>query len=59
MKVLHIINNLLAGGAEKLIVDTLPIYNEKGITADLLVQEKRRSITAKTTSLTILQDIFY
>lgn len=43
MKVLHIINNLLAGGAEKLIVDTLPIYNEKGITADLLVFTQNNS----------------
>ena len=43
MKVLHIINNLGAGGAEKLIVDTLPIYNQKGITADLLVFTQKNS----------------
>ena len=43
MKVLHIINNLGAGGAEKLIVDTLPIYNQKGITTDLLVLTQKNS----------------
>ena len=28
MKVLHIINSLATGGAEKLIIDSLPLYNE-------------------------------
>jgi len=37
MKVLHVIGNLGLGGAEKLILDTLPIYNEKGYDVDLLV----------------------
>ena len=44
MKVLHIINNLGAGGSEKLIVDTLPIYNQKGITVDLLVLTQTNSV---------------
>lgn len=37
MKILHIINSLGTGGAEKLILDTLPLYKEKGIEVDLLV----------------------
>lgn len=37
MKILHIINSLATGGAEKLIVETLPLYREKGIVADLLL----------------------
>ncbi|MFB9120875.1 glycosyltransferase family 4 protein [Bergeyella porcorum] len=35
MKILHIINSLHTGGAEKLVVDTLPLFEEKGITVDL------------------------
>lgn len=37
MKILHIINSLATGGAEKLIVETLPLYNEKGIETDVLL----------------------
>ena len=37
MKILHIINNLNTGGAEKLLLETLPIYNKEGITVDLLL----------------------
>ncbi len=37
MKVLQIINNLGTGGAEKLLLDSLFIYREKGIEMDLLV----------------------
>lgn len=37
MKILHIINSLATGGAEKLILETLPLYNAQEITADLLV----------------------
>lgn len=37
MKILHIINSLATGGAEKLLLETLPLYNQKGIKADLLV----------------------
>jgi len=37
MKVLHIINSLATGGAEKLILDTLPLYADKGIEVDLLL----------------------
>lgn len=37
MKILHIINSLATGGAEKLLLESIPIYNEKGIISDLLV----------------------
>ncbi|MGM8362793.1 glycosyltransferase family 4 protein [Flavobacterium sp. ARAG 55.4] len=37
MKILHIINNLATGGAEKLILETLPLLKERGIAVDLLV----------------------
>ncbi len=37
MKVLHLINSLDTGGAEKLLLDTLPLYREKGIDAQLLL----------------------
>ena len=37
MKVLHIINSLATGGAEKLIVETLPLFQEQGVQADVLL----------------------
>lgn len=37
MRVLHLINSLNTGGAEKLLLETLPIYNQKGNEVDLLV----------------------
>jgi glycosyltransferase involved in cell wall biosynthesis len=37
MKVLHIINSLHTGGAEKLLADSLPIYKEYGVEIDLLL----------------------
>lgn len=37
MKILHIINSLATGGAEKLIVETILLYREKGIKADVLL----------------------
>lgn len=36
MKVLQIINSLKIGGAEKLLVDSVPIYQQKGIEMDVL-----------------------
>lgn len=35
MKILHIINSLNTGGAEKLVVDILPLLNQKGMITDL------------------------
>lgn len=37
MKVLHIITNLLTGGAEKIMVDLLPRFKQDGIEVDLLL----------------------
>lgn len=37
MKVLQIINSLGTGGAEKLLLDTLPLYRKAGIDMDVLV----------------------
>ncbi len=37
MKVLHIINSLNTGGAEKLLSESLPLYNKRGIKTDLLL----------------------
>lgn len=37
MKVLQVINSLGTGGAEKLILDTIPLYVKKGLEVDLLL----------------------
>ena len=37
MKVLHLINSLNTGGAEKLLLESLPLYNKKKIQGDLLL----------------------
>lgn len=37
MKVAHIINNLATGGAEKLLLESIPVYNEKGIDVHLVL----------------------
>lgn len=37
MKVLHVINDLRVGGAEKLLLDSLPLYKKNGIDSDLLL----------------------
>lgn len=37
MRVLHVITSLRVGGAEKLMVELLPAFNEKGIGADILL----------------------
>lgn len=37
MKIVQIINSLGTGGAEKLLIDTIPKYIDAGITVDLLV----------------------
>src|SRR5690554_3114603 len=36
MRVLQVINSLTTGGAEKLILDTVPLYQQKGIVMDVL-----------------------
>lgn len=37
MKVLQVINSLNTGGAEKLLLETIPLYNKKGIEVDVLL----------------------
>lgn len=37
MKILQVINSLGTGGAEKLLLDTIPLYREKGIEMDVLL----------------------
>lgn len=37
MKILHIINSLSTGGAEKLVADIVPLMQKKGIDADVLL----------------------
>ncbi|WP_130734305.1 glycosyltransferase [Flavobacterium sp. J27] len=37
MKILQIINSLATGGAEKLILDTIPLYVQQGIQVDVLL----------------------
>lgn len=37
VKILHIINNLASGGAEKLILETLPFYRKNGIDVSLIL----------------------
>lgn len=36
MKVLHVVNSLAIGGAEKLLLDALPIYKKQGVEVELL-----------------------
>ena len=47
MKVLQVINTLDTGGAEKLLLETIPLFNKKGIETDLLVFEKAEGIYLK------------
>lgn len=37
VQILHIINSLATGGAEKLIIETLPLYAKQGVKVDLLL----------------------
>lgn len=43
MKVLQIITSLNTGGAEKLIIDTVPLYQQKGIKMDVLSLKKNKT----------------
>lgn len=44
MKILHVINNLGSGGAEKLILDILPLIKERGYDVELLLLNNRNSV---------------
>jgi len=43
MKVLHIINSLTTGGAEKLLLDSLPIYQKYEVEADVLLLNSNKT----------------
>ena len=43
MKILQVINNLVAGGAEKLIIDTVPLYQAEGVVMDVLCLNKTKT----------------
>jgi len=43
MKIAHIINSLSTGGAEKLILDSIPIYEKKGMEVDLILLDDNAS----------------
>lgn len=48
MKILHVIDSLTMGGAEKLVLDTLPIYNSmEGVTADVALLDANEYIFLK------------
>lgn len=52
MKILQVINSLATGGAEKLIIDTVPLYNKRGIQVDVLVlQGKNQPFLEKLKAL--------
>ncbi|MGM1055641.1 MAG: glycosyltransferase [Bacteroidota bacterium] len=43
MKVLQVINSLGTGGAEKLIIESLPVYMERGVPIELLLLDSRET----------------
>ncbi|WP_299767279.1 glycosyltransferase [uncultured Dokdonia sp.] len=47
MKLLHVINSLHFGGAEKLLVDTIPKFIERGIATDVLVLHAEKTFFYK------------
>ena len=48
MKVLHVINSLHTGGAEKLLLDSIPFYKQFGLEVDLLLLNGANSIFFNT-----------
>ncbi len=44
MKVLQVITSLRTGGAEKLILDSVPIYQKKGINTDVLILSDENTV---------------
>lgn len=43
MKVLQVINSLYIGGAEKLVVDSVPLYQKRGIEMDVLTLDNTKT----------------
>lgn len=53
MKILQVINSLSIGGAEKLILDTIPLYQQKDIKMDLLsLTDSKASFMIKLEEIT-------
>lgn len=50
MKIAHVINSLGVGGAEKLLLDILPLLNKKGVKTDLILLSTDDSVFAKSIS---------
>ncbi|MEJ5961814.1 glycosyltransferase [Pedobacter immunditicola] len=46
MKILHYIDGLVSGGAEKLVTDILPLMKEEGHEVQLLISNKKNLVTA-------------
>src|SRR5690625_3764482 len=44
MKILHVINSLNMGGAEKLVVETVPFYQRKQVSVDVLCLNKTETL---------------
>ena len=44
MKILQVINTLDTGGAEKLLLETIPLFNGKDILMDVLIFEKKQGV---------------
>lgn len=58
MKVLQVINSLNTGGAEKLLVETIPLYKKKGIAIDLLLLNGTTTIFLKELKATHCCNIY-
>ena len=50
MKIVHVINSLAVGGAEKLLLDMLPLLNKKGVKSDLILLSADDSFFSKSIS---------
>src|SRR6056297_1078254 len=47
MRVLHVINDLSSGGAEKLLEESLPLYKKHGVEVELLVINNKNNVYEK------------
>lgn len=59
MKVLQIINSLETGGAEKLLIDSLSLYEERGVDIDLFLLQKNKTPFAAKLKKQFKGKIFY
>lgn len=59
MRVLHIINSLRTGGAEKLLVDSLPLYKDSNTHVDLLILDATETPFLKKLKITFCGKIYF